>query len=104
MPLLRKPAPVIPKRQYHVRILEPLAIKMERYAEFLGAANIDHVIAEALDFVFKKDADFNAWLTEHPERSDSVAAKPDRRRAKPNGTAATLQAPETDRATAGSTI
>ena len=104
MALLRKPAPIIPKRQYHVRIQEPLAIKMERYAEFLGAANIDHVIAEALDFVFRKDTDFNAWLTEHPERGDSVAAKPNRRRAKPNGTAAALDAPETDHATAGATI
>ena len=104
MPLLKRPAPVIPKRQYHVRIQEPLALKMERYAEFLGAANIDHVIAEALDFVFKKDTDFNAWLTEHPERSDSVAAKPDRQRAKPNGTVARGGEPETHRATTGSTI
>jgi len=103
MPLLKRPAPVIPKRQYHVRIQEPLALKMERYAEFLGAANIDHVIGEALDFVFKKDTDFNAWLAEHPEGSDSAGAKPVRRRAKANGTGAALGAPETDRSTAGST-
>ena len=103
MPLLKRPAPVIPKRQYHVRIREPLALKMERYAEFLGAANIDHVIGEALDFVFRKDTDFNAWLAEHPEGSDSSCNKPTRRRAKANGTGVALDAPETDPATAGRT-
>ena len=104
MPLLKKPAPVIPKRQYHVRIQEPLAIKMERYAEFLGAANIDHVIAEALDFVFKKDSDFIAWLADHPETILATDARSVRRRAKPNGTGAALDAPERENATAGSTI
>ena len=104
MPLLKRPAPVIPKRQYHVRIREPLALKLERYAEFLGAANIDHVIGEALELVFKKDTDFNAWLAEHPEGSDSAGNKPVRRRAKANGTGAALDAPETERATAVSTI
>jgi hypothetical protein len=76
MPLLKRPAPVIPKRQYHVRIREPLALKLERYAEFLGAANTDHVIGEALDFVFRKDTDFNTWLAENPEGSLSVGTKP----------------------------
>ena len=104
MPLLKRPAPVVPRRQYHVRIREPLALKMERYAEFLSSARIDHVIAEALDFVFKKDTDFNAWLAEHPEGSNSTGAKPVRRRAEANGTGAALDAPETERATAGSTI
>jgi hypothetical protein len=104
MPLLKRPAPLVPKRQYHVRIQEPLALKMERYADFLGAANIDHIIGGALDFVFKKDTDFNAWLAEHPEGSESVGPKSVRRRAKTNGTGAALDAPETDRANAGSTI
>jgi hypothetical protein len=104
MPLLRKPTPVIPKRQYHVRILEPLAVKMERYAEFLGAANIDHVIAEALDFVFRKDTDFNAWLAEHPQTGTPDNLKSERKRTKPNGTGADLDVLKTDPAASGSTI
>ena len=53
MPLLKKPLPSVPKRLYHIRIEEPLALKMEKYAEFLGSTTVDHVIREALDFVFK---------------------------------------------------
>jgi len=104
MSLLRKPAPVIPKRQYHVRIQEPLALKMERYAEFLGAANIDHVIAEALDFVFRKDADFNTWLAENPQTGTPADLRLERKRAKPNGSGAAVDVPRTDRASAGNTI
>ena len=89
MPLLRKPAPVVPKRQYHIRIQEPLAMKMERYAEFLGDGNIDHVIAEALDFVFRNDTDFNVWLADHPDTTAATGAKPV---AKPNGTGELLGA------------
>jgi len=103
MPLLRKPSPVIPKRQYHVRILEPLAVKMERYAEFLGAPNIDHVIAEALDFVFRKDSDFNSWLADHPQTDALASTKSPRRTTKPNGTGSACGTAETTHTTTGRT-
>ena len=66
MSLLKPPKPLITKRKYYVRIEQPLAATMERYAEFLGTS-IDHVIAQALEFVFKRDAQFKAWLAQHPE-------------------------------------
>jgi len=44
MPLLKPPEPVITQRRYYVRIEEPLAQTMQRYAEFLGTPSIDHVI------------------------------------------------------------
>jgi len=53
--------------------------------------------------VFRKDTDFNAWLAEHPDGSDSAGKTSVRRRAKANGTGAALDAPETDPATAGRT-
>ena len=62
MPLLNPPKPEIPKRKYYVKIDEPLAITMEKYAEFIQTDSMDHVIAQALDFVFRKDTDFKAWL------------------------------------------
>lgn len=65
MSLLKTPTPEVTKRKYYIRIEEPLAQKMEKYAEFIDARTVDYVIAEALDFVFKKDSSFNAWLTQH---------------------------------------
>jgi len=67
MPLLRPPDPQIPTRKFYVRIEEPLAIRLDRYAEFLGAAGIDHVINQALEFVFRKDSDFKEWLSQNPQ-------------------------------------
>jgi len=64
MPLLDPPRPEIPKRKYNVKIDEPLAIAMEKYAEFLKTDSTDYVIAQALDFVFRKDTDFKTWLAD----------------------------------------
>ena len=68
MPLLKGPEPTVAKRKYYVRLDEPLAVTMERYAEFIGAHNADHVISQALEFVFKKDSDFREWLEKNPTR------------------------------------
>lgn len=67
MPLLRPPDPQIPKRKFYVRIEEPLAIVLDRYAEFLGTTGIDHVVNQALEFVFRKDTDFKEWLSKNPQ-------------------------------------
>ncbi len=40
---------------------------MERYAEFLGTDNFDHVVSQALQFIFKRDSQFKSWLEQHPE-------------------------------------
>ena len=69
MPLLKPPEPTVAKRKYYVRLDEPLAATMERYAEFIGAHTADHVISQALEFVFKKDSDFREWLDKNPIRS-----------------------------------
>jgi len=68
MPLLKGPEPTVAKRKYYVRLDEPLAVTMERYAEFIGARSADHVISQALEFVFKKDGDFREWLEKNPMR------------------------------------
>jgi hypothetical protein len=69
MPPLKPPEPTVAKRKYYIRIDEPLAVTMERYAEFIGAHSADHVISQALEFVFKKDNDFREWLEKNPMRS-----------------------------------
>ena len=67
MPLLRPPDPQVSKRKFYVRIEEPLAVTLDRYAEFLGATGIDHVVNQALQFVFRKDGDFKEWLSRNPQ-------------------------------------
>jgi hypothetical protein len=67
MPLLRPPDPQVPKRKFYVRIEEPLAVTLDRYAEFLGTTGIDHVVNQALEFVFRKDSDFKEWLSQNPQ-------------------------------------
>jgi hypothetical protein len=69
MPLLKPPQATVAKRKYYIRLDEPLAVTMERYAEFIGAHTADHVISQALEFVFKKDSDFREWLEKNPIRS-----------------------------------
>ena len=99
MPLLDPPKPEIPKRRFYVKIDEPLAFTMEKYAEFLQTDSIDHVITQALDFVFRKDTDFKAWLANGSGTAPSARAKV--KRAKP---ATQGKEPETEHATAGTTI
>ena len=53
MPLLKPPEPQIATRKFFVRIKEALALAMERYAEFLGTDNLDHVVGQALQLIFK---------------------------------------------------
>ncbi len=67
MPLLKPPEPQIAMRKFYVRIEEPLALTMGRYAEFLGTDNLDHVVSQALQFIFKRDTQFKSWLEQNPE-------------------------------------
>jgi hypothetical protein len=66
MPLLKPPEPQIVVRKFYIRIEELLAQAMERYAEFLGTDNLDHVVSQALQFIFKRDSQFKSWLKQNP--------------------------------------
>jgi hypothetical protein len=99
MPLLDLPKPEILKRKYYVKIDEPLAIMMEKYAEFIQTKSMDHVIAQALDFVFRKDTDFKAWLADGAGTAPSSPPKTKREKAAARG-----KQTESEAATAGATI
>lgn len=66
MSLLKPPEPQIAMRKFYIRLEEPLAITAERYAEFLGTDNLDHVMSQALQFIFKRDSQFRTWLAQNP--------------------------------------
>ena len=82
MPLLKPPEPQIAMRKFYVRIEEPLALTMERYAEFLGTDSLDHVVSQALQFIFKRDRQFKSWLEQNPE----ATPKPGRSKASSKNT------------------
>ena len=69
MPLLKPPEAAIIQRRYYLRIEESLAQTMERYAEFLGTDNFDHVVSQALQFIFKRDSQFKSWLMRIAQRA-----------------------------------
>lgn len=75
MPLLKSPEAPVAKRKYYIRIAEPLAQTMERYAEFISANSVEHVISQALELVFRKDVEFRAWLEKNPldKKTEPVA-------------------------------
>lgn len=72
MPLLKPPEPQLATRRLYLRIDESLAQTAERYAEFLGTDKLDHVVSQALAFIFKRDAQFRQWLVEHPVNSTGL--------------------------------
>jgi len=67
MPRLKPPAPAIAERRYFARIEEPRALTMEHDTESLGTDNLDHVVGQALQLIFKRDTQFESWLERHPE-------------------------------------
>jgi len=75
MPLLKPPEPQLATRRLYLRIDESLAQTAEHYAKFLGTDKLDHVISQALEFIFKRDSQFKRWLTEHSSHSRSTAPK-----------------------------
>lgn len=84
MPLLKPPQPQLATRRLYLRIDESLAQAAERYAEFLGTDKLDHVVSQALEFIFKRDSQFKQWLAEHPvaaTRAQEAQRKPQKQTA-----------------------
>ena len=75
MPLLKPPEPQLATRRLYLRVDESLAQTAERYAEFLGTDKLDHVVSQALAFIFKRDAQFRRWLADHPANSQDLSQR-----------------------------
>jgi hypothetical protein len=65
MPLIQAPNPKPRRTKITLRLDEPLARTVHRYSEFIRATN-EYVIAQALNYFFKRDQEFNEWLMTHP--------------------------------------
>ena len=68
----------------HVTERETASYKLDRatielvrlYSEFIGSPQ-EHIVNEALLFIFRKDKDFREWLTTHNKQIDLTKTEPD---------------------------
>ena len=69
MPILKAP-PVEPKNEtLQLRVSQDLKFRLMRYAEFIHA-NASYVVTAALERLFRKDAEFQEFLSSYkPEKS-----------------------------------
>lgn len=65
MALIQTPNPKPRRTKITLRLDEPLARTVHRYAEFIRGTN-EYVIAQALNYFFERDQDFKQWLAAHP--------------------------------------
>jgi hypothetical protein len=80
MPLIDSPNPKPRRVKLTLRLDEPLARTVHRYAEFIHATN-EYVISHALNYFFERDSDFKQWIASHPSgqsRNRSGSDKPAR--------------------------
>jgi len=71
MPILKAP-PVQPKNETpQLRVSQDLKFRLMCYAEFIHAA-ASYVVTEALERLFRRDAEFQEYLTKHkpPQAGD----------------------------------
>jgi bacterioferritin (cytochrome b1) len=68
---------VIPKQTKQVRerveikLDAPVMKKLEQYCTYLESDR-DYVVAQILDFVFRKDREFATWLAAQPQKPNAV--------------------------------
>ncbi len=64
-----KPPPKPPKNEtLQIRVEEHIKAKLHKYAEFIDSSE-SYVVSEALNLLFRKDAEFKIWLEEHPRNN-----------------------------------
>ena len=73
MPILKAP-PAEPKNEtIQLRVSQDLKFKLMRYAEFIHA-NASYVVTAALERLFRKDAEFQEFLSSYkPEKSGDLS-------------------------------
>jgi hypothetical protein len=75
MALIPKVEPKQEKKVVSARLDEEAHTMLQRYAAFLGGATHEYIIGESLKRLFRRDKEFNVWLTKNepnsPGRSDA---------------------------------
>lgn len=80
MALIPKVEPKLEKKVVSARLDEEMHTILQRYAAFLGGATHEYIIGESLKRLFRRDKEFNEWLTKHdhatPAKQDPSATAP----------------------------
>jgi len=63
MALIPKVEPKQEKKVVSARLDEETHAMLQRYAAFLGGATHEYIIGESLKRLFRRDKEFNDWLT-----------------------------------------
>jgi hypothetical protein len=69
MALIPKVEPKQEKKVVSARLDEEAHMMLERYAAFLGGATHEYIIGESLKRLFRRDKEFNQWLTKNEKAS-----------------------------------
>jgi hypothetical protein len=74
MPILKAPAAEPKNETLQLRVSQDLKFRLMRYAEFIHA-NASYVVTAALERLFRKDAEFQEFLSSYkPEKSGDHSA------------------------------
>ncbi len=86
MPLLKPPEPPSPSASTTSVSRSPSRRPWNAMPSFSALPAIDHVVTEALQFIFKRDNQFKSWLEQNPEPTPkSAKSKAGSKNTAPNG-------------------
>ncbi len=102
MALLKKPPALVERKAITIRMPEPVVAGLHHYAQFLGST-LDHVVVQALQFVFNKDLQFKKWLEQDhgSDRQSSVRPANENRPLSAEAVESLSAKPDGNRATVG---
>jgi len=77
MPVIKSPTRLPKNETIQLRIPQDIKLRLERYAEFINASS-SYVVAETLERLFKKDAEFQTFLASYkgPESQEITDTRP----------------------------
>jgi len=82
MPVLKAPPPQPRNETLQLRVPQDIKFRLARYAEFIHASP-SFIVVELLERLFRKDADFQAYLltyiplSKQPDKPDNLQSPPE---------------------------
>jgi predicted transcriptional regulator len=71
--LLKAPSKQLKTTMLQVRLEEEIRLNLDRYAEFLDA-NPSYIVSEVLKLLYRKDRQFQAWLSgQYADRRGAIS-------------------------------